>query len=67
MSFNFERIQYWLAKGSHVSTPVGELLGLAGFFPVHPRTYMTAWRNRNAAKENANQENTAEKIESSAN
>ncbi|XP_032690735.1 probable 28S ribosomal protein S16, mitochondrial [Odontomachus brunneus] len=67
VSFNFERIQHWLAKGSHVSTPVAELLGLAGFFPVHPRTYMTAWRNRKAAKENATQENTVDKTESSAN
>lgn len=22
------------------------ILGLAGFFPIHPRSYMTAWRNR---------------------
>ncbi|KAL0114965.1 hypothetical protein PUN28_010495 [Cardiocondyla obscurior] len=46
VSFNFERIQYWLTKGARVSRPVASLLGIAGFFPVHPRTYMTAWRNR---------------------
>lgn len=37
-------------------------LGLSGFYPIHPRTYMTAWRNRaleeaeaaaNAAREKA--------------
>lgn len=24
--------------------------GIAGFLPVHPRTYMTAWRNRQKAE-----------------
>ncbi|XP_018352035.1 PREDICTED: probable 28S ribosomal protein S16, mitochondrial isoform X4 [Trachymyrmex septentrionalis] len=46
VSFNFERIQYWIAKGAQMSTPVADLLGLAGFLPIHPRTYMKAWRNR---------------------
>ncbi|XP_071454741.1 small ribosomal subunit protein bS16m [Hetaerina americana] len=45
-SFNFDRIRYWVGNGAHCSTPVAELLGLAGFFPLHPRTLMTAWRNR---------------------
>lgn len=62
VSFNFERIQYWLAKGAQISTPIADLLGLAGFLPVHPRTYMRAWRNRrkiiekSVAKENICQE-----------
>lgn len=60
MSFNYERIQYWFAKGAQVSKPVADLLGLAGFLPVHPRTYMRAWRNRtlkeSAAKESIFQE-----------
>lgn len=30
-------------------------IGLSGFYPVHPRTYMTAWRNR------LNKEKTGEK------
>ncbi|CAD7013857.1 probable 28S ribosomal protein S16, mitochondrial [Ceratitis capitata] len=46
VSFNFERIRYWLGRGAHLSTPAAELLGIAGFLPIHPRTYMTAWRNR---------------------
>lgn len=46
VSLNFERIQYWLAKGVHITIPVAELLGLAGYLPIHPRTYMRAWRNR---------------------
>ncbi|XP_026316198.1 probable 28S ribosomal protein S16, mitochondrial [Hyposmocoma kahamanoa] len=46
VALNLERIKYWLGKGAHVSNPVAELLGLSGFFPIHPRSYMTAWRNR---------------------
>lgn len=56
-SFNFERIQYWIAKGAQISTPVADLLGLAGFLPVHPRTYMRAWRNRKTVEESATKEN----------
>lgn len=46
VSLNFERIRYWIGSGAHVSLPVAELLGISGFYPIHPRTYMTAWRNR---------------------
>ncbi|KAJ8890363.1 hypothetical protein PR048_009871 [Dryococelus australis] len=49
VAFNFERIRFWLGKGATASRPVVELLGLASFYPIHPRTYMTAWRNRVAA------------------
>ncbi|XP_015520946.1 small ribosomal subunit protein bS16m [Neodiprion pinetum] len=49
VSLNFERIQYWIANGAQMSKPVAELLGLSGFFPIHPRSYMLAWRNRQAA------------------
>lgn len=49
VSFNFERIRFWLGKGAHMSTPAAELLGIAGLLPIHPRTYMTAWRNRQRA------------------
>lgn len=45
-SFNFERMRYWIGNGASLTTPVAELLGMAGFLPIHPRTYMTAWRNR---------------------
>ncbi|CAH1999786.1 unnamed protein product [Acanthoscelides obtectus] len=51
-SLNYERIRYWIGNGAHVSQPVEQLLGLAGFFPIHPTSYMTAWRNRRATKEN---------------
>ncbi|KAL4713671.1 hypothetical protein ACJJTC_004202 [Scirpophaga incertulas] len=52
VALNLERIKFWLGKGAQVSTPVAEILGLAGFFPIHPRSYMTAWRNRKTEREN---------------
>ncbi|XP_047539519.1 uncharacterized protein LOC125072843 isoform X1 [Vanessa atalanta] len=52
VALNLERIKYWLGHGAHVTPPVAELLGLAGFFPIHPRSYMTAWRNRATEREN---------------
>ncbi|CAL7934875.1 unnamed protein product [Xylocopa violacea] len=51
VAFNFDRIQYWLGQNATLSEPIAILLGLAGFFPIHPRSYMTAWRNRRAAEE----------------
>ncbi|CAH0697401.1 unnamed protein product [Spodoptera exigua] len=52
VALNLERVKYWLGQGAHVSNPVAELLGLSGFFPIHPRSYMTAWRNRKTEREN---------------
>nr|CAH7762230.1 unnamed protein product [Callosobruchus chinensis] len=51
-SLNYERIRHWIGNGADVSKPVQQLLGLAGFFPIHPTSYMNAWRNRRATKEN---------------
>ncbi|KAK9501262.1 hypothetical protein O3M35_012005 [Rhynocoris fuscipes] len=65
--FNFERIKYWIADGARISNPVAELLGLAGFLPIHPRTYMTAWRNRSnqsdKSTENTSTENSNDNLE----
>jgi len=52
VSFNYERVQYWLAKGVQMSKPIADLLGLAGFLPVYPKTYLRAWRNRKLIKDN---------------
>lgn len=46
VALNFERIRYWIGSGAHVSLPVAELLGISGFYPINPKTYMRAWRNR---------------------
>jgi len=60
VSVNLDRVQFWIGRGSIISRPVSELLGLMGFLPLHPRTYQLAWRNREkAAKE-------AEKAEAEA-
>ncbi|XP_029358429.1 small ribosomal subunit protein bS16m isoform X1 [Echeneis naucrates] len=46
VSFNFDRIKYWIGCGAHPSKPVAKLLGLAGFFPLHPMTITEAERRR---------------------
>ncbi|CAG0912804.1 unnamed protein product [Notodromas monacha] len=46
VALNFDRIRFWLGNNARISDPVLELLGLSGFLPINPRTYMTAWRNR---------------------
>lgn len=53
VAFNFERIQYWIGHGAEVSRPLRKIFGLAGLFPMHPRTYMEAWRKRALLEEEA--------------
>lgn len=53
VSLNYERIRHWIGSGAHVSKPVAELLGIAGFYPIYPKTYMNAWRNRARAEKEA--------------
>ncbi|CAB0033642.1 unnamed protein product [Trichogramma brassicae] len=50
VALNLERIQYWFTRDMKVTRPCLEVLGLAGFLPVHPRTYMRAWRQRRLTK-----------------
>ncbi|XP_035245180.1 28S ribosomal protein S16, mitochondrial [Anguilla anguilla] len=49
VSCNYERIKYWIGCGAHPTKPVAKLLGLAGFFPLHPMTITVAERRKNAA------------------
>ncbi|XP_040890997.1 28S ribosomal protein S16, mitochondrial [Toxotes jaculatrix] len=46
VSFNFDRIKYWMGCGAHTTKPVAKLLGLAGFYPLHPMTITEAERRR---------------------
>lgn len=46
VSLNMDRVKYWLGNGAGASTPVLKLLGLAGIFPVHHRSYHEAKQNR---------------------
>nr|CAG4645963.1 EOG090X0KAD [Lynceus sp. MCZ IZ 141354] len=41
---NFDRVRHWIAEGSGLSEPAAELLGLSGFLPLHPSTYIKSWR-----------------------
>lgn len=43
-----DRIKYWLSVGARPSKPVAILLGLAGILPPHPRSLVTAAKNREA-------------------
>ncbi|XP_019873258.2 probable 28S ribosomal protein S16, mitochondrial [Aethina tumida] len=61
VSLNYERIRHWIGNGAHVSTPVEQLFGLAGFFPVHPTTYQQAWRKRKLIKEEEKTQQVEEK------
>uniref|UniRef100_G3TQ71 Small ribosomal subunit protein bS16m n=1 Tax=Loxodonta africana TaxID=9785 RepID=G3TQ71_LOXAF len=46
VGLNLERIRYWIGCGAHLSKPVERLLGLAGFFPLHPMMITNAERLR---------------------
>jgi len=61
VSLNLERIRHWIGNGAMVSKPVEQLLGLSGFFPIHPTSYMRAWKNREIRE--AEKAKEAEKIQ----
>lgn len=46
VSFNYDRIRYWLGCGAHPTKSVAKLLGISGFFPLHPMTITQAERLR---------------------
>ena len=54
----FDRIKYWLGAGARPNESVGKLLGLCGFYPVHPMSYIIAKRNRIKAASKEKLENT---------
>lgn len=58
VALNFERLQFWIGNGADMSKPVAQLLGLSGFYPLHPTSYITAWKNRRvlAQQEEASKE-----------
>uniref|UniRef100_A0AAV2M4F0 Small ribosomal subunit protein bS16m n=2 Tax=Knipowitschia caucasica TaxID=637954 RepID=A0AAV2M4F0_KNICA len=60
VSLNFDRIKYWIGCGAHTSKPVSKLLGLAGFFPLHPMTVTEAERRRAAALTESSREREEE-------
>ncbi|CAM5148823.1 unnamed protein product [Eretmochelys imbricata] len=46
VGLNIERIKHWIGCGAHVTKPIEKLLGLSGFFPLHPMTITNAERLR---------------------
>ncbi|OQV18051.1 putative 28S ribosomal protein S16, mitochondrial [Hypsibius exemplaris] len=58
VALNLDRIKYWLGTGAKVTRQVEQLLGLCGFFPVHPMSYIEASRNRKKAAAKAQLEAT---------
>ncbi|XP_028905655.1 28S ribosomal protein S16, mitochondrial isoform X2 [Ornithorhynchus anatinus] len=48
VGLNLERIRHWIGSGAHLTKPVEKLLGLSGFFPLHPMTITNAERLRRA-------------------
>ncbi|KAL2090800.1 hypothetical protein ACEWY4_013063 [Coilia grayii] len=50
VALNYDRIKYWIGCGAHPTKPVAKLLGLAGFFPLHPMTVTEAERRRKKAE-----------------
>lgn len=59
IAVNFERLKYWYAEGAEPTKPVRLLLGLSGFFPVHPMSFVQARRARNAAAKEKEAEHEA--------
>lgn len=66
VALNFERLQYWLGNGAEMTTPIAQLLGMSGFYPIHPSSYVAAWKNRRvlAQQAEASKETTDESKES---
>ncbi|XP_001362598.2 28S ribosomal protein S16, mitochondrial [Monodelphis domestica] len=46
VGLNLERIRHWMGSGAHLTKPVEKLLGLSGYFPLHPMTVTNAERLR---------------------
>lgn len=46
VALNLDRICHWIGCGAHLTKPMEKLLGLAGFFPLHPMMITNAERLR---------------------
>ncbi|XP_055150554.2 small ribosomal subunit protein bS16m-like [Symphalangus syndactylus] len=44
VALNLDRIRHWIGCSAHLSKPMEKLLGLAGFFPLHPMMITNAER-----------------------
>ncbi|XP_051021595.1 28S ribosomal protein S16, mitochondrial-like [Acomys russatus] len=49
VALNLDQIRHWVGCGAQLSKPMEKLLGLSGFFPLHPMMITNAerlWRKR---------------------
>ncbi|XP_051030436.1 28S ribosomal protein S16, mitochondrial [Phodopus roborovskii] len=46
VALNLDRIRHWIGCGAHLSKPMEKLLGLSGFYPLHPMMITNAERLR---------------------
>ncbi|KAL7675096.1 hypothetical protein ACOME3_001366 [Neoechinorhynchus agilis] len=46
MALNVDRFRFWITEGAEPTKTVRRLLGLAGVLPIHPKSYLAAWRRR---------------------
>ncbi|XP_037535326.1 28S ribosomal protein S16, mitochondrial [Nematolebias whitei] len=63
VSFNFDRLKYWYGCGAHLTKPVAKLLGLAGYFPLHPMTITAAERLLAKMEQTENSVETTDAVE----
>ncbi|KAK2154017.1 hypothetical protein LSH36_279g03113 [Paralvinella palmiformis] len=64
VGISFDRFNYWYSHGNVILTrPVEKLMGLCGYFPLHPMTYIKANRNRAKAKLEAEKRENVESSE----
>lgn len=46
VSCDLTRLCYYMGKGASLSRLLSQYLGLAGFYPMHPKLLVNAWRHR---------------------
>lgn len=46
VSCDLNRLCYYLGKGARPSKLLAHYLGLAGFYPMHPKLLINSWRER---------------------
>ncbi|XP_052283351.1 28S ribosomal protein S16, mitochondrial-like isoform X1 [Dreissena polymorpha] len=68
VALDFDKLRYWTGMNAKCSTPVLQLLGLSGFYPIHPTTRLQAMRIQKKGEEEKlrKQSNSEEKTQEAA-
>ncbi|KAL4227788.1 37S ribosomal protein S16 [Mactra antiquata] len=53
VALDYDRLRFWLSRNAHLSDAMKGLLGLSGYYPIHPQTRLTAFRNQRKAEQEA--------------